>query len=170
MRLGLLHAEGQQQHAQHGRHRGHPEHRPEVAGPQHHQSGSQQGAGKGAHGVQRLAQAKRRAAHGGRRQIGHQRIARRTPDALAEAVQQPGAHQQAHATSQREQGLAQRAQAIAQQGQALAPAKSVAPVAGEHLDDQRQRLGQALDQADGGGAGTQRAHHEQGQQAVDHLR
>ena len=105
-----------------------------------------------------------------RRDVGHQRIARRAADALADAVDEARGDDGADAAGQREQGLVKRAHRVAQHGQPLAPAEVVAERAGEDLRDQRRRLGDALDQADRQHADAQRADQEQRQQAVDHLR
>ena len=103
------------------------------------------------------------------RNVGHQRVARRAADALAHAIEQPRSDHNADAARHGEQGFGQCAQRIAQDGQPLAPAQVVAERAGEHFHDECKGLGESFYEAHGDRAGAERAHHEQRQQAVDHL-
>ena len=168
-RRGLAHADRQQQHRQHGGNHRDPEHRPEIVRPQQHQRHAEQRPEEGADRVERLAQAEGSAAHVGRRDVGHQRIAWRPADALADAVDQAGRDDQPDAAGHREQRLAERAERVAEQCQPLAATEVVAQRAREDLHDQRGGFGQALYHADHQRAGAEHAHHVERQQAVDHL-
>ena len=113
-------AEHQQRHGHHARDDGHPEHGPEIIRPEQHQRDRQQGAKKRAYRVERLAQPKSRAAQVRRRDIGHQRIARRTTNTLAYAIQQAGGEHDSGAGSHRKQRLGQRTQGIPKHGKPFA--------------------------------------------------
>jgi hypothetical protein len=167
--LRLAHTHHQQQHGQRRRDHRDGEHRPVVIGPQQHQAHRHQRADEGPDRVERLAQAECGAPLLGRRDIGHQSIAGRAANALADPVQHARRKDQPRASGQRKQRLGQRAQPVADHREHLAAADIVADDAGEHLGDQGRGLGQTLDQPDHGHAHAERAHHEQRQQAVHHL-
>ena len=168
-RGGFAHAKHQQRHRGQTGQDGNPENRPKIIGPQQHQCSGDQRPGESTYRVQRLAQAKGRTAHGAGCDVCDQGVARRAAQALAYAVQQPCGHDQLYRRRHGEQRFAQRAQPITGNGQAFAPPQVVAQRAGKHLDDQRSGLCQTLDDPDRQRTGAQRRHHEQRQQAVNHL-
>ena len=88
-----------QRHAQQRRHDGEREHGTKVVRPQQHQAHGHQRPQEGADGVQRLAQPEGGATLLGRRNVGHQRIARRAANAFANAVEQARAARTAASTS-----------------------------------------------------------------------
>ena len=74
---------------------------------------------------------------------------RRATDALADAVDETRRHQPADRRCQWKDRLGEGGQAVAEGGEKLALAEPVAQRAGEDLGDERSRLGDALDDADG---------------------
>ena len=167
--FGLAQAEHQQRNREQPWHHGHPEHGAKIIRPQQHQTHRQKRPQKCTHGIERLPQPEGRAAQRRRGNVGDQRITRRPADALADAVEQARCQHNAGRGRDGEQRFGQRAQRIAEHRQALALAKVVAERAGEYLDDECGRFSQALDQPDRQRARAQHRHHEQRQQAVDHL-
>ena len=151
--LGFAHAKRQERNRQHARNHRHPKHRAEIVGPKQHQADTQKRAGEGAHGVERLAQAKGRSPQMARRDVGNQRVAWRAAHAFAHPVEQPRRHDEAGSRGDGKQGLRRCAQGVAEYRQALALAKVVAQGAGKDLDDQGGGFGQPFDHSHGEGAG-----------------
>jgi hypothetical protein len=78
------------------------------------------------------------------REIGHQGVAGRAPDALADPIDEPCGQYHAYGSGQREQRLCHGREPIPEHGQRFATAQVVAERAGEDLGDQRRRLGVML--------------------------
>ena len=104
----LVHEQHQDRHRYHRRNDGKGKHRADIARQQQHQRYRHQWPGKRPHRVERLAQPVSRAMLGGLHQIGHQRIARRPPDALAHPIGQPCRQNPDRRARQREQRLGHR--------------------------------------------------------------
>ncbi|MNE86372.1 hypothetical protein D3C80_1834670 [compost metagenome] len=118
-----------------------------MARRQPHQHDCQQRPEESADGVERLAQAERRAAQLGGCDIGHQRIARRPTNAFADPVDEACRGQPLQPGGHGEHRLSQRPQAIAQHRKQLAFAQPVAEGARIHLGDRGSRLGDTFDKA-----------------------
>src|SRR5450759_3947558 len=90
-------------------------------------------------------QAEGSAAQIGGREVGDERVARRSADALADSIDEARRHQPADACCQREYRLGESGQAIAEGGQPFALAEIIAERAGKDLDDRGGGFGDALD-------------------------
>jgi hypothetical protein len=167
--VGLAYAEHEQRDREKARNRGDPEHGAEIVRPQQHQADREQRPHECAHGIERLAKPECGAANLRWRDIGDQRIARcaayplPTRSSSRAVITTPVEE----ATANRE--LGQRAERIAEQCESLALAEVIAQRPGEDLHDKRRRFRQSLDDPDDECAGAEGAHHEQRQEAVDHL-
>src|SRR5713101_3048969 len=97
-----------------------------MVGSQPHQPYGEERAEEGADRVERLAQPEARAAQMRRADIGDERVARRTPDALADPIDEPRGDQPFDRWRERKNRLREGRQTIAERGQELALAKPIA--------------------------------------------
>ncbi len=111
--------------------------------------GTRKRAEKGAEGIEGPAQAEGRAAQPRRRGVGHQRVARRAADALADPVDEAGRDQPTDRRRQRKDGFRQGGEAVAHGRQFLASSDTVGERPRKDLGDRCRRLSDALDDADG---------------------
>ncbi|SPO54382.1 200 kDa antigen p200, putative (fragment) [Pseudomonas sp. JV551A1] len=141
-----------------------------MARRQPHQHDRQQRPQECAHGIQRLAQAEGCTTQFSRRNVGHQRVARRPTNAFANPVDEACHGQPLQPGGHGEYRLGQRPQAVAQHREQLAFAQPVAEGTGEHLGDRGGRLGDAFDKAHRHYRGAKHGDHVQRQQGVNHFR
>ena len=136
----LAHAEGQQQNAQHGRNDGEPVDRADVIIEQGHEEERQQRPERCPDRIERLAHPEGDAALALGREIGQQRIARRSADALSNAIDEARRHHPGEAGGRRKERLGHRREPVAGERQQLAPTHHVAQPAGEQLGKGGRRL------------------------------
>jgi hypothetical protein len=154
---------------EHGGDRRHGEDEPHAAAQRAQQEDAEQRPGEGADGVERLAQSVGGAAHRGGRHVGDEGVARSTPDALADPVEEARAEHLERGDREGEDGLRQRGEAVAQYREQLASAEPVAQRAREDARDRAGAFGDPLDHADQGRARAERPDQEDRQEGMDHL-
>ncbi len=120
----------------------------EIVGEGGHEYDRQQRPEYRADGVERLPQAEGGAAQTDWREIGDQRVARRTTDALTDAVDEARPDHPADIGGERKHWLGDRRQAIADNSQPFAFAQIVADDTGKHLGDRSGGFGDAFDDTD----------------------
>src|SRR6185369_6940673 len=130
----------------------------------------EQGAHEGADRIERLAQAKTRAAQIGRREVRHQRIAGSAANALADPVDETRGHQPADGWRERKHRLGESRETVAGGGEPFALAEPVRERAGEYFCDGSGRFGDALDDTDRHHRCAKHRNQVDRQQRVDHLR
>src|SRR3984893_10646063 len=140
-----------------------------MVGRQPHQPDSQQRSEKGADRVQRLTQTEARAAQMGGANIGNERVSRRTTDAFADTIDEPGRDQPADRGRKRKDRLREGGKSIAEGSEKLALAEPVAQRAGKDLCDRSGSFGDAFDDAYSKSRGAKHRYEIDGQQRMDHL-
>jgi len=168
--LGLAHGKDDERKRQKGRNHRDPEHGREAVDRGPHQDDGQQRSDECADGIERLAQAEAGATDFGRRDVGDQRIPRRTANAFANAVDEAGGNEPGDGWRQREHRLGEGRQPVAQHGETFALAEPVGRRAGEDLGDGCGRLGDALDDAHCQRRGAEHGDEIDRQKRMDHLR
>lgn len=106
----------------------------------------------------------------GRAQISDERIARRTANAFANAINEPGDHQPLYGGGEGEDRLREGSQAVTERGKKLPAAKPVTESAGEHFHDEGCRFSDTFDDANGECRGAECHYEIERQKGVDHLR
>jgi len=141
-----------------------------IAGDEPEEAEREQWSDDGSGVIHRAMEAEDPAA---RRLVGEasqQRVARRAPDALADAIDKARRDDPAQPGRERKDRLGEGRQSITDGGQQLSLAEPVGERAGENLHDHRGRFGDALDQPDRGHRGAEHGDEIKRQQRVDHLR
>jgi hypothetical protein len=147
-----------------------PQHGGEIAGGQHHQPDCRQRPYESTNGIERLTQAEARTAQIGRAHISNESVPRCSADALPQSVHEPGHHQPAYTSRERENGLGERREAITKRGQRFAPSGPIAKRPGENFGDHRGCFSDAFDEPHRQVRSSEHCHEIDRQQRVDHLR
>jgi hypothetical protein len=101
--------------------------------------------------------------------LGHERVARRAADSLADPVDDTDREDVAGSRGERHERPYGRGERVAGDDEGLAPAETVGEAARDDLEDGRDRLRDTLDDTQERGARPQGAGQERRQQRVDHL-
>jgi hypothetical protein len=167
--VGLVDPEQDQRDADRRRDHGDPERVLEVAGERGERGDRGDRPEHRADGVERLAQSERGAAHASGVMSAIRASRGGAAHALADAVGEAREHDPSERRREREDRLGQRREPVAAEHERLALAHGVRPRAREHLDDERERLGGALEHADREHRDAETGREVQRQQRMDHL-